>query len=228
MFPSGACTPSATATRSRIITTVAIIAGVLAAFVGGGRRGIHAASPADVGSAEPTVPERILANDNRVAAGVLHDGVLTLHLVAREGRWYPESDSGKSIVVQAFAEEGRPPRIPGPLVRVPSGTLMRVSVRNTLDRTLVVFGMHERPSAAADTLVVLPGATRETAFRAGAPASYVCAGRHPHSPTPLLRLTRKLAILPSGYPDDCFPPHLRPPCGTRRPHPGTAAAARPS
>ncbi len=174
MSASGVRTPSATATRSRIIVIVAIIAAVLAAFVVGGRRIVIAAPSAGIPATEPAAPERILANDNRVSAGTLRDGVLTLHLVAREGRWYPESDSGKSIVVQAFAEEGEgsAPRIPGPLVRVPAGTLLRISVRNTLGRTLVLFGMHERPSAGADTLVVLPGATRETTFRAGAPGSY--------------------------------------------------------
>jgi FtsP/CotA-like multicopper oxidase with cupredoxin domain len=172
MAPAGVRTLRATATRSRTIVIAASIASVLTVFAVGGRRAIDAAPSAGIRSTEPTAPERIRANDNRVAAGTLRDGALTLHLVAREGRWYPESDSGKSIVVQAFAEEGSAPRIPGPLVRVPSGTLLRVSVRNTLGRTLVLFGMHERPSGAADTLVVLPGATRETTFRAGAPGSY--------------------------------------------------------
>jgi hypothetical protein len=172
MAPAGVRTRRATATRSRSIVIVASIAAPLAAFAVGGRSFVDAAPSVGIFSPKPTVSERILANDNRVAAGKLHDGVLTLRLVAREGRWYPESDSGKSIVVQAFAEEGSAPRIPGPLVRVPSGTLIRVSVRNTLGRTLVVFGMHERPSDSADTLVVLPGATRETTFRAGAPGSY--------------------------------------------------------
>ena len=145
MTRSGVRTSRATATRSRALVIILITATILAAFAGGERRASIAAPSVGIRSTEPAVPERILANDNRIAAGKLHDGAVTLHLAAREGRWYPESDSGKSVVVQAFAEEGSAPRIPGPLVRVPSGTLLRVSVRNTLGRTLVVFGMHERP-----------------------------------------------------------------------------------
>lgn len=116
--------------------------------------------------------ERIVANDNRKVAGTLHAGVLTLHLVAREGRWYPQSDSGPSTIVQAFAEEGQAPRIPGPLVRVPAGTVVDLSVRNTLGSTLVLFGLHQRPGAPDSALRVLAGATRTIRFRAGAPGTY--------------------------------------------------------
>ena len=75
-----------------------------------------------------------IANDNRDAAGVLKDGVLTLRLVAEEARWRPEgqSDADPTRIIQAFAEEGKAPQIPGPLVRVPEGTDIRMSVRNTI------------------------------------------------------------------------------------------------
>jgi len=49
---------------------------------------------------------------------------------------------------------------------------MRVSVRNTLGSTLVLFGMHQRPGPASTTLRILPGARREVTFRAGAPGTY--------------------------------------------------------
>lgn len=120
----------------------------------------------------PSAAERILPNDNRTPAGTSGDGTLTLHLVAREGRWFPQSDSGPSIVVQAFAVEGSAPRIPGPLVRVTAGTLVRLMVRNALDSTLVLFGMHEHPGRLTDSVTILPGATRELSFSAGAPGSY--------------------------------------------------------
>ena len=72
------------------------------------------------------------ANDNRVSAGRLSSGVYTLKLEAREARWFPEDPAGRSATVFAFAEAGKAPSIPGPFVRVPAGTQMKISVRNTL------------------------------------------------------------------------------------------------
>ena len=74
--------------------------------------------------------------------------------------------------MQAFAEENRALQIPGPLVRVKSGTVLRVSVRNELGSTLVLFGMHQRPGAANTALRILAGDRREVTFRAGAPGTY--------------------------------------------------------
>jgi hypothetical protein len=44
-------------------------------------------------SQPPAAPPMVAANDNRVPAGVLRDGVLTLHLVATIARWQPEGQS---------------------------------------------------------------------------------------------------------------------------------------
>ena len=52
-------------------------------------------------------PAAIAPNDNRSPTGRLQDGVLTLRLELREGRWYPDEDGGPSLVVQVFAEEGQ-------------------------------------------------------------------------------------------------------------------------
>ncbi|HET8650536.1 MAG TPA: multicopper oxidase domain-containing protein [Gemmatimonadales bacterium] len=113
------------------------------------------------------------ANDNRAAAGVIHDGVLTLRLRALEAGWFPEADSGPSQVIQAFAEEGHRPTIPGPLIRVPTGTMIRVVIRNALPGpTLTIYGLHTRPGRADDTVQVRAGATREISFAAGAPGTY--------------------------------------------------------
>jgi FtsP/CotA-like multicopper oxidase with cupredoxin domain len=117
--------------------------------------------------------DRVIPNDNRVAAGVLANGVLRLRLEARLGRWYPDGNDGPSLVLPMFAEAGRPPRNPGPLIRVTSGTTIRVSVRNALaDSTLVVYGLMTRPGLAGDTIQVRPGATRELSFTAGTPGTY--------------------------------------------------------
>ena len=92
---------------------------------------------------------RIEANRNLSPAGQLRDGVLTVRLEIRAGDWYPEAETGPTVVVQAFAEEGRALQIPGPLIRVPEGTEVRATVRNVLDKgTASVYGLHGRPGDA--------------------------------------------------------------------------------
>ncbi len=137
---------------------------VLAALALAPTARVHAPSlPRDPTHAPPPAAEAAI-NRNLRPAGTLRDGVLTLRLEARRATWHPEADDGIGIVVHAFGEAGRPTEIPGPLVRVPVGTEVKLSVRNTLDSTLVLHGMHARPTAAGDTVQVAPGATREVAF----------------------------------------------------------------
>ena len=62
---------------------------------------------------------KALPNDNRVPAGTLKGGVLTVRLVARPAAWHPEGAQGCGLRVHAFAEEGKSAQIPGPLIRVP-------------------------------------------------------------------------------------------------------------
>jgi FtsP/CotA-like multicopper oxidase with cupredoxin domain len=115
----------------------------------------------------------IRANHNDRPAGSLENGVLHLNLVARAGVWHPESEEGIGIPVQAFAEEGRALENPGPLIRVPEGTELRVRVRNALPAaTLVMHGLVTHPDPTNDSLIVAPGATRELRFHAGAPGTY--------------------------------------------------------
>ena len=126
--------------------------------------------------------ERARPNDNRVAAGTLHDGVLTLHLEARRGLWYPDENDGPGLAMEMFAEAGHPPQNPGPLIRVTAGTRIDVTVRNALrDSTLVVYGLHTRPSAIDDTVQIAPGATRSLSFVAGAPGTYFYWGTTTHN-----------------------------------------------
>jgi FtsP/CotA-like multicopper oxidase with cupredoxin domain len=118
-------------------------------------------------------PERIAVNDNRASAGALAGGVLTIHLDARLGEWHPDRDTDPGIMVQAFAEDGKAPRIPGPLIRVPKGTEIHAFVRNSIpDSTLVVYGLYTRGSAAGDTVQIKPGQVREVRFVAGVPGTY--------------------------------------------------------
>ncbi len=117
--------------------------------------------------------ERILANSNRVPAGRLHGGILTLHLELRTGMFRPHADDGPGVEVQAFGEAGRPLQIPGPLLRVPEGTVIHATIRNRLrDSTLVLHGFATRPDALDDSIRVPPGATRTVRFEAGRAGTY--------------------------------------------------------
>jgi FtsP/CotA-like multicopper oxidase with cupredoxin domain len=116
---------------------------------------------------------RILANDNRAPAGTMRHDTLVLQLEVRRGRWFPTADSGPSQPVLAFGEAGKPLTIPGPLVRAPQGTPIRIVVRNTLsDSTLTLHGFHTRPGSTGDTVQVRPGEQQVLRFDAGAPGSY--------------------------------------------------------
>ena len=125
-----------------------------------------------VQSAQTAVP-RSEPNDNRVPAGKVQNGTLTIHLEIREGQSFPEEDSGPSLKIPAFAEEGKLPQIPGPLIRVPQGTEVHASLRNALGSgTAIVHGLYQRPSERAETVEVPAGEVREIRFKVDAPGTY--------------------------------------------------------
>jgi FtsP/CotA-like multicopper oxidase with cupredoxin domain len=117
-------------------------------------------------------PPRVVPNDNRAPAGTLKDGVLTLRLVAQPSVWRPEGPDGADLPIYAFAEEGKAPRVPGPLIRVPVGTELRISVRNALPETLRLYGLLDRPASAADSLDIAPGQSTVLKIRAGLAGTY--------------------------------------------------------
>lgn len=122
--------------------------------------------------AAANLPE-IKANDNRLPGGSLKDAVLTIELEAREGTWFPEEHDGPGLHVQAFAEAGHSPEIPGPMIRVPEGTEISVDIQNAIPgSTLVIHGLHTRPGNSYETIEVLPGERREVRFRTGKPGTY--------------------------------------------------------
>jgi FtsP/CotA-like multicopper oxidase with cupredoxin domain len=120
-------------------------------------------------------PERIVINDNRVAAGRLDGNELTVRLEAREGEWHPDGEMSPSITVRAFSESGKPLSIPGPLIRVTEGTEIHAFVKNEITKPLIVYGLSRRGAAVApdaDTVQIAVGATREVRFIAGVPGTY--------------------------------------------------------
>ena len=121
----------------------------------------------------PADLRRVVPNDNRRPAGTLRGGVLTVRLEVRTGVWYPEGPRGDSVVAPVFAEEGKPPQVPGPLIRVPAGTIIEATVRNGLpDVDISVYGLVTRPAAKDDSIRIRPGESRAVRFAAGAPGTY--------------------------------------------------------
>jgi FtsP/CotA-like multicopper oxidase with cupredoxin domain len=118
-----------------------------------------------------------MPNDNRSSGGRLARGVLTLRLQAVDAAWYPEGPGGPALPIQAFAEEGKAPRVPGPMIRVPAGTEIRATVRNSLAKPLLMRGLTERRAQGGDSVDIPPGEVRQFSFRAEAPGTYFYWGR---------------------------------------------------
>ncbi|MGI8498781.1 MAG: multicopper oxidase domain-containing protein [Gemmatimonadaceae bacterium] len=130
----------------------------------------------------PAPVPAIRPNDNRAAAGQLARGVLTVSLVAQRGLWYPETSAGPGLPLAAFAEEGKPGTAPGPMIRVPAGTDLRVTIRNALEKPMTLRGFQDHGSAALDTFEIAAGATRELRFRANTPGTFLYWGRTEGTP----------------------------------------------
>jgi FtsP/CotA-like multicopper oxidase with cupredoxin domain len=113
----------------------------------------------------------VAINDNSKGAGRVEDQILVVALRAGIGRWSPEGDRGTAHEIEAFGEEGRPLTIPAPLIRARSGTVVHVTVRNTLRAPLVVHGLCDRPGAC-EPMTIAPGATGEVRFTLKAGGTY--------------------------------------------------------
>ena len=117
--------------------------------------------------------ERIASNDNRTASGKFENGVLTLSLEIRNGHWYPESDSGATVPVYAFAETGKRASTPGPLIRVPEGTEIAITLRNQLGgKATRVYGLHTRPRDEDEGILVPAKGSATIRFKAGTAGTY--------------------------------------------------------
>ncbi|MCC6245456.1 MAG: multicopper oxidase domain-containing protein [Gemmatimonadaceae bacterium] len=109
-------------------------------------------------------------------AGRVVNGELRIDLEAVIAEWKPRGENGPVRKALTFAESGKVPSVPGPLVRVAAGTPVRVTIRNTLAAPMRIFGLGDRSAApAADapegpafaratSMRIAPGATREVRF----------------------------------------------------------------
>ena len=102
-----------------------------------------------------------LANTNHTPAGTLTARVLTLAVDIVAARWSPEGENDPEVPIFAFAEPGKTPTTPGPLLRVPLGTHVRVTFRNRTDSALVIGGLRAREYDRGDTVQLAAGASRE-------------------------------------------------------------------
>ena len=96
-------------------------------------------------------------NDNLVPAGTIAGDVLDLRLEVVRSMWKLLGDEHAGVEILAFREFDSAPQNPGPMIRVPEGTEIRVSVGNPLEVKLVVHGLSARKGTVMDSLVVLLG-----------------------------------------------------------------------
>jgi len=120
--------------------------------------------------------EAITINDNQQSAGEFRNGIYYINLEVREGYWWPESKKGNPIKIKAFAEAGKPLQVPGPLVRVPAGATVQLSVRNDIKGAVKVYGFTSRlyrPDNRKDSIVIQEGEIKTINFNAGAPGTFL-------------------------------------------------------
>ena len=131
------------------------------------------------GACVPATPQRdrdtasdVRTNDNRTAGGSLRGDVLRIDLMAARGQWYPERDEGPAHEVYVFGEQGKPLQNPGPMIRVPIGTEVRATIRNSIEGApLTVHGLHDRPGRPRP-LTIASGTVDSVRFRLSRPGTY--------------------------------------------------------
>jgi FtsP/CotA-like multicopper oxidase with cupredoxin domain len=114
-------------------------------------------------------------NDNTKTAGTFKNGILKVSLEARQTVWHPDGDTLPGLDVAAFAESGARTVVPGPLLRMPAGTRVQLSVRNAIADTITFFVPRLRAASATspeDSVVIPPGAVRALNFAAQQPGNY--------------------------------------------------------
>ena len=93
--------------------------------------------------------------------------------------WHPDGDSLPGLPIPVFAEEGKEAVVPGPLLRMPAGTDVNLSVKNSLetDTLTVVMPRLEGGGPPRDSLVIAPGATASLRTRAAKAGNYMYRAR---------------------------------------------------
>jgi manganese oxidase len=145
---------------------------------------LHLIVPAQLIAAAPRTPlpaprpgvVPVVVHQNKTPAGQLRGNTLTLALDVVESGWHPEGDADTELRVLAFAEAGKAPRLPGPLLRAPRGTAVVLTLRNRTDSALVIGGLAPGAAKGADTVQLKAGATRIVRFTLGAAGTFAYWG----------------------------------------------------
>src|SRR6187549_1258504 len=133
--------------------------------------------PARVPLPRPAASASVAAvNQNLIAAGRRLRDTLTLALDVVEAAYQPEGMDDPVVRILALAERGKTPQVPGPLLRVPAGTTVRLTLRNRSDSALMFSGFRPALKAADDTLQIAAGATRELTVRLDAVGTFAYWG----------------------------------------------------
>ena len=107
---------------------------------------------------------RAMVHQNRVSAGRMVGNTLRVDLEIVESAWAPEGKEAPELPILAFAERGKAPLVPGPLVRVPQGTVAILTLRDRSDSALVI-GVHRDGAGSNRRFRVLADAARRVAAR---------------------------------------------------------------
>jgi manganese oxidase len=150
---------------------------------------------------------RVEPNRNTMPAGVLRHDTLRLHLDVQRGVWHPDGPSGDSVEVAAFVEPGRPLQTPGPLLRVPLGTVAIVTVHNSLATALIVHGFGESRGVASGSAPLTPDGSHTFVFRATTVGTFYYAATIGRTPVVARHLDDSqlhgaIVVDPPGYRPD--------------------------
>jgi FtsP/CotA-like multicopper oxidase with cupredoxin domain len=143
-------------------------------------------------------PEVVRANDNRQAAGTLTASTLSLALRAARGQWQPAGPGGPALTVEALGEVGRTLEVPAPLIRVPEGTTIALSIANELDAAMRVHGLCARDASPCPAVDVPGGQTREVRFAAGQAGTYHYWATTVGAPVPFREMAGAFVVDPPG------------------------------
>ncbi len=167
-------------------------------------RDARATQPAERAAAQAprAAAPRVQPNDLRMPAGRTVNGALRIELDVVSATVVPflPSPGAAAPVVRptvAFAERGKAPQFPGPLLRFRAGVPVQMVVRNTLERQVAVRGLGERTPGdttvqgepaflARPPLMLAPGEERVVAFTPGTAVSsfYVASVSRDSTPPP--------------------------------------------
>src|SRR4029077_20049671 len=86
-------------------------------------------------------------------------------------------EPGPSIHVYSFAERGKAPQIPGPLIRILQGTKVHANIHNSLPITVFLRGFNAHTEANNEPAKITSGGTIYLNFEASAPGWFDYSAR---------------------------------------------------